>query len=120
MTIGEWIILVIAVIAIVFLIGFVIYANVKAPPKHKKTAMKEPAYFDNTRVEKKGIRSRSEGLHQPQCIVEYGVLFVTESGEEKFFLVRKEVFDDLKEGQVGTLVIINGKFFDFGHGEEMN
>ncbi len=119
MTIGEWIILAIAVVAIGLLIGFAIYANVKAPKVHQER-VEEPIYFDNTRVEKKGIRSRSVGLHQPQCIVEYGVLFVTESGEEKFFLVSEEVFDGLEEGQVGTLVIINGNFFDFGCGEEKN
>lgn len=118
MPLEGWIGVGIGVVFIAVALFFVIRAGIKMP---KGTPIRESKslFLDNTRVAKKGIRSRSEGLHQPKCIIEYGVLFRTPTGEEKFFLVDEEVYASLEEGQVGTLVVINNRFFSFGDGEEI-
>ena len=46
--------------------------------------------------------------------------FRLENGEEREYYVSKELFDRVKEGQESTLVLLNGMFFDFGEGEDID
>lgn len=54
----------------------------------------------------------------PELKKEFFVTFVTEQEEELTLPVREDCFVRLEEGQQGTLVTVNGNFFDFGDGEE--
>jgi hypothetical protein len=47
------------------------------------------------------------------------VNFLLENGEEREYYVSKEIFDKVEEGQESTLVLLNGMFFYFGEGEEI-
>ena len=51
-----------------------------------------------------------------QC---YFVTFLTDDGEEKEYMVGKETFDKIYEGQASTLVTSEGQFFAFDDGEEV-
>ena len=85
---------------------------------------KEPEYsFVDARViSKKKTTYYQTELRMPalpaqklECIV----TFLTEEGEILEFDVREEIFDKIEEKQEGTLVTVNGNFFDFGDGEEI-
>ncbi len=105
--------------AFAFLVKWAKRETKKLEEKNPQTVQTGTFFFENTKVLQKGIRNLSVGLRQPKCIVEFGVLFLTEENEEKFFLVSEEVYTKLQEGQAGTLVVTNGRFVDFGDGEEI-
>ena len=50
----------------------------------------------------------------------YNVEFSTETGDIVEYDVPQELFDYINIGQRGTLATIDGEFFDFGDGEEIN
>ncbi len=85
---------------------------------------KEPEYaFVNARVisRKKTTYYQTE-LRMPTLPaqkLECFVTFLTEDGESLEFQIREEIFDNIQDGQEGTLVTVNGNFFDFGDGEEI-
>ena len=49
----------------------------------------------------------------------FTVTFLTDDGERVEYEVPEDVYINLTEDQTGTLVILNGKFFAFGDGEEV-
>ena len=49
----------------------------------------------------------------------YRVAFLTDEDEELVFEVPKELHDRVSEGQHGNLITVNGNFFDFGDGEDI-
>ena len=51
--------------------------------------------------------------------VAYFVTFLTDSGERIEHEVSKEMFEKCIEGNTGMLVTVEGKFFDFGDGEDV-
>ena len=55
----------------------------------------------------------------PAQVDEYYATFLLETGEEIEYKVPEELFFTLVEGEEGTLVTVNGNFFDFGSGEEI-
>ncbi len=52
----------------------------------------------------------------PNKIDEYFVTFSTEDGEEKEYSVSQEFFYNVAKDEEGTLITVNGNFFDFGDG----
>lgn len=48
---------------------------------------------------------------------EYYATFLLENGEEREYQLTPEMFEKIEEGQESTLVLLNGRFFDFGEGE---
>jgi hypothetical protein len=56
----------------------------------------------------------------PAQVDEYYATFRLETGEEIEYKISEELFFTLTEGEEGTLVTVNGNFFDFGSGEEMS
>ena len=115
MSVGEWIILGVAIVGIV---GFVVVIA-KELMKNKKlvnASTKDDENFfcyQGVVISKKVIGSRSEGLHQPKAIIEYGVYFLLKAGEEKLYLLPENVFNQLREGMRGNLYIKNNSYFDF-------
>ena len=55
----------------------------------------------------------------PAQVDEYYATFRLETGEEIEYKISEELFFTLTEGEEGTLVTVNGNFFDFGSGEEI-
>ncbi len=52
----------------------------------------------------------------PKRVDEYYVTFLNEDGEEKEYLVSEEFFYNVTKDEKGTLITVNGNFFDFGDG----
>lgn len=69
----------------------------------------------------KRIDKHYEGSYKmPTYVEDYYVTFLTENGVETELSVFVEAFDAITIGQEGTLVTLDGKFFDFGDGEEIS
>jgi hypothetical protein len=71
------------------------------------------------RVISKDFENKVNGTKYVRHSSSFFVTFLTDDGEEKEFKVTRELFDRLYEDQTGTLVTVNGNFFDFGDGEEL-
>ena len=118
-----------------FCIGLFVWWFLTQYPKEKeKRLQKQRQLFENCEKEPeyaftqaKVLLKKKGGYYQselsmpalPKWIDEQTVVFQTENGEEVEYPVRLEVFVRLEEGQEGTLVTVNGNFFDFGDGEDV-
>lgn len=85
--------------------------------------IEEPkAEFLQATVKSKRIYERFEGKVSVQTLVgvfEYFVTFVLEDGREVEYQIGQELYEKLQTEQTGMLVLVNGRFFDFGDGEEI-
>ena len=70
-------------------------------------------------VTAKNVEALKTGTNLSLRSVEFIVTFASEEGKETVLPVTKAQFDKLNEGDKGTLVIIDGKLFDFGEGEDV-
>lgn len=50
---------------------------------------------------------------------QYFVTFALENGEEREYEVEPDTYEKVENGQTGLLVLVNGNFFAFGDGEEV-
>lgn len=74
-------------------------------------------FFEAT-VKSKRIYKRFEGeVRMQRAVYDYFATFVLESGEEVEYEIGS-LYEKIEQGEVGTLVLINGKFFSFGAGED--
>lgn len=81
---------------------------------------KEPEYlFVQAKILSKGKKAYYVGVKLPKLIEEYWVKILTEEGVETSYRVREDVYQRMEEGQEGTLVTVNGNFFDFGDGVDV-
>ena len=71
-----------------------------------------PARIVELRIDDNSARSRT---YKPT----FTAVFLTDDGERLTYEVPEDVYVTLSEDQTGTLVILNGKFFDFGDGEDI-
>ncbi len=75
---------------------------------------------ENAVVISKRIGGHYEGSHtQPAYISDYYITFLTDSQNEIEYSVFEEAYEKAIVGQRGTLITIDGEFFDFGNGEEI-
>ena len=85
--------------------------------------IEEPkAEFLQATVKSKRIYERFEGKVSVRALVgvfQYFVTFVLEDGREVEYQIAQDLYEKLQTEQTGTLVLVNGNFFDFGDGEEM-
>ena len=120
------ILLAVVLIAMVYL--FVI-APIRLHCDHKK-AMKKPYEEDDVREpEFRSVGARVIGVGQfhsyngsPKMLkykMLYRVAFMTDEGKELVFEIPEEIHERISEGQHGNLITVNGNFFDFGDGEEI-
>lgn len=58
-------------------------------------------------------------VNTPHYIEGYFVTFLTDDGDKREYRVGKETFDAIFEGQASTLVTVNGQFFAFDDGEDV-
>ena len=78
--------------------------------------------FLQATVKSKRIYEKFVGKVSVQSLVgvfEYFVTFALENGQETEYQIGQELYEKLQEGQAGMLVLVNGRFFDFGDGEEI-
>ncbi len=128
MGLGEW---VIAFFGLV-LIGVFVFIIVKESKNYKEISADEVTlikgkdvpkpkveFFNATAVKKRIHVYYVREINIPLSETQYWVMFQIQDGEEKEFMVSKELFEKIKEGQEGTLVTVNNLFFDFGDGEDM-
>ena len=86
-------------------------------------ALQEPAgtRFVHAKVLQKKINHYYyKGLNLPKNESSFVLVFETEEGETEEYPVPEELFMQTEEGQEGTLVTINGMFFDFGEGQDIS
>ena len=74
--------------------------------------------FLDVKVVGKRIHTEFNGVRQVKSTFWFLITFETTNGDRREFSVSQEYFEKIEEGQEGTLVIVNGNFFDFGEGEE--
>ena len=88
--------------------------------KVEKEYEREPEYeFEQAQVIERKKLVYYAGVKMPKQIVECKVVFLLERGATMTCYLREEIFDKIKDNQRGTLVTVNGNFFDFGEGEEI-
>ncbi len=123
---------VISVTLLALLIGFVVYIGIKDSVKQKKRnrqmelEMEMPLELSTivgisaTVLEKDIVMHKKTGGKYGGHTLAYNVTFLTGENETVVYTVPQELFDYINIGQRGTLATINGEFFDFGDGEEIN
>ena len=128
---GDIIILVTCLVGGAIVVGALVFYFIFQYPKDKEKERlrrqrveeeyeKEPEYkFRQAQVIEKRKLTYYAGVKMPKLIAECMVTFKTEEGETLKFQLREEIFDAIEDDQQGTLVTVNGNFFDFGDGEEI-
>ena len=80
---------------------------------------KEPEYlFTQAKILSKEKKAYYVGVKLPKLVEEYSIRLLTEEGEERHYRVREEVYSRIEKGQKGTIVTVNGNFFDLGDGTD--
>ena len=81
----------------------------------------ETLFYEATVKEKRIFQKFVTGVSAvtPVGMFEYFILFDLGENGEMEYQVSQECYEKITEMQVGTLVIVNGRFFSFGDGEEM-
>ena len=77
----------------------------------------EPTSVDAVVVDKRIDEGYVGGNKLPNYTAVFILAFKTENGEIKEFSVAEEIYCRCYKKQKGTLVTLNGNFFDFGDGE---
>lgn len=67
----------------------------------------------NASVIKKECFVKTYGTKIPETIKEFYITFSTFTGETKRYSVSEELYVSVDKGIVGTIAIMNDKFFDF-------
>lgn len=78
----------------------------------------EPEGFPARVVDMRVVTGNVGGNKRPKTGVSFLVTFLTDDGERTEYPVPEELYVTLDIDQTGTLVILNGGFFDFGAGDE--
>ena len=116
------------------LIAAICYFIFQYPKDKAKIEARKQAFYDECEKEleydfvKATVLSKKKDSYYKQELrmIEVPVLkedcyitFLTEKDEEVTYPVRQELFEQIEEGQEGTLVTVNGNFFYFGDGEDV-
>lgn len=80
----------------------------------------ETLFYEATVKEKRIFQKFVTGVSAvtPVGMFEYFILFDLGENGEMEYQVSQEYYEKITEMQVGTLVIVNGRFFSFGEGED--
>lgn len=78
----------------------------------------EPEGFPARVVDMRVVTGNVGGNKRPKTGVSFLVTFLTDDGKRTEYPVPEELYVTLDIDQTGTLVILNGGFFDFGSGDE--
>ena len=77
----------------------------------------EPEAFPARIVDMRVVTGNVGGNKRPKTGVSFLVTFLTDDGNRTEYPVPEELYVTLDVDQTGTLVILNGGFFDFGAGD---
>ena len=75
-------------------------------------------FFDAI-VKSKRIFKSFVGVKMVHSAFEYFATFALENGQEVEYEIGQELYEKIEQGEAGTLVLINGNFFSFGEGEDI-
>ncbi len=75
--------------------------------------------FFNATVKSKRIFKSFVGVQMVRSTFEYLATFELENGQEVEYAIGQEYYQEIEEGQIGQLVLVNGNFFSFGEGEDI-
>ena len=78
----------------------------------------EPEAFPARVVDMRVVTGNVGGNKRPKTGVSFLVTFLTDDGKRTEYPVPEELYVTLDIDQTGTLVILNGGFFDLGAGDE--
>lgn len=78
----------------------------------------EPEAYPARIVDMRVVTGNVGGNKRPKTGVSFLVTFLTDDGKRTEYPVPEELYVTLDIDQTGTLVILNGGFFDFGAGDE--
>ena len=92
-------------------------ADIEKDENEVQIEMPSPQFLDAKVISKK-IYKQFNGVRLVKSTFCFLITFQTVDGELIELPVSQEYFEKINEGQKGTLVIVNGNFFDFGEGEE--
>ena len=130
MTQEDKIILIISLVTVIVIVGVTglvvfLYERKYHPTVKTKVdydAIPEPqAEYIQVKALKKRIQVYYVSqLNIPRSVTEFLVMFAMKDGTEQEYSLSQELFEKIEEGQEGTLVLLNGGFFDFGDGENMD
>ena len=73
----------------------------------------------NATVKSKRIFKSFVGVQMVRSMFEYFATFALENGEVVEYEIGQGYYEEIVEGQIGQLVIVNGKIFAFGEGEDI-
>jgi hypothetical protein len=77
----------------------------------------EPEAFPARIVDMRVVTGNVGGSKRPKTGVSFLVTFLTDDGKRAEYPVPEELYVTLDLDQTGTLVLLNGGFFDFGAGD---
>jgi hypothetical protein len=77
----------------------------------------EPEAFPARIVDMRVVTGNVGGSKRPKTGVSFLVTFLTDDGSRTEYPVPEELYVTLDVDQTGTLVLLNGGFFDFGAGD---
>ena len=76
--------------------------------------------FFEASVKSKRVCKRFVGeVRMQRAVYEYFVTFALENGEEIEYAVGQNLYENIEQEDMGTLVLVNGNFFSFGEGEDI-
>ena len=78
----------------------------------------EPVAYSARVVDMQVVVGNVGGHRRPETDAAFLVTFRTDDGEELEYDIPEELYVTLDIDQVGTLIILNDEFFDFGSGDE--
>jgi hypothetical protein len=124
------------IVCAIIIVGAIVWWFIACYPKEKEKHLQKQEKLEEecqqapeyAFIQAKVLLKKKGGYYQselrmpalPNWIDEQSIVFLTEKGEEVEYPVRLEVFKRIEEGQEGTLVTVNGNFFDFGEGEDVS
>ena len=76
-------------------------------------------FFEATIKSKRVYKKFVGEVRMQRSVYEYFVTFALKNGEEIEYAVGANWYEKMEQGDVGTLVVINGNFFSFGEGEDI-
>ena len=129
MGLGEWVIAFFGCLLIGLFVFIIVkesrnYREIKAEDvqaiKSDKNVQKPHVeFFDATAIKKRIHVYYVSEINIPVSEIQHWIMFQFEDGTKKEFLVPQELFEKTSENQAGVLVTVNGNFFDFGDGEDV-
>ena len=124
-----WLLIIAGSFSIIFIVAFILklyydeggFGLTKIEKELARREIEAPKveYFQAKALKKEVRIYYASEINIPKSVTEFRILFLFEDGRKQEFSLSQEMFEKIKEEQKGTLVLLNGIFFDFGDGEDV-